>query len=307
MIVISCKIPEIEKILLKVFQKYAPEGTYCLPESEQAQQATTAACWFPDIEQLKQLPQLKVIHSIAAGIEHLDLNLIDPSYLVCRVIDEQHQKGMFEYLLWAVLYYQRQFDRAINQQKQQLWKQYRQFSCQDIQIGVMGLGHMGGYVATHFAQMGYQVSGWARSKKNLHRVQSFAGNEELDGFLAKSQILINLLPLTAQNHSILSAQVLKKLPEQACVINCGRGQHLVLPDLVAALDSGHLRVAVLDVFEREPLEQADPLWTHEKVLITPHVASHAPMSIVVEQILENDRRYKEHEPLNHQIDSARGY
>jgi glyoxylate/hydroxypyruvate reductase A len=115
------------------------------------------------------------------------------------------------------------------------------------------------------------------------------------------------LPLTAQNHSILSAQVLKKLPEQACVINCGRGQHLVLPDLVAALDSGHLRGAVLDVFEREPLEQADPLWTHEKVLITPHVASHAPMSIVVEQILENDRRYKEYEPLNHQIDPARGY
>lgn len=150
MIVISCKIPEIEKILLKVFQKYAPEGTYCLPESEQAQQATTAACWFPDIEQLKQLPQLKVIHSIAAGIEHLDLNLIDPSYLVCRVIDEQHQKGMFEYLLWAVLYYQRQFDRAINQQKQQLWKQYRQFSCQDIQIGVMGLGHMGGICSNPF-------------------------------------------------------------------------------------------------------------------------------------------------------------
>ena len=307
MIVIVCKIPEIEKILLQVFQKYAPEGSYCLPDSQEAQTASTAACWFPDYEQLRQLPHLKVIHSIAAGIEHLNLDQLDHDQLVCRVIDEHHQKGMFDYLLWAVLYYQRQFDRAISQQKQKIWKQYRQFSSADIQIGIMGMGHMGGYVAERFAQMGYQVSGWSRSKKDLAHIQSFAGNEELEAFLSCSQILINLLPLTAENHSILSADLLKKLPERACIINCGRGQHLVTADLIQALDSGHLRGAVLDVFEHEPLAADDPLWAHDKVLITPHIASHAPMSVVVEQILENDRRYQNQQPLNNQVDPARGY
>jgi len=138
MIVIACNIPEIEKVLLKVFEKYAPAGSYCLPDSVEAQTATVAACWFPDIEQLKQLPHLKVIHSIAAGVEHLDLKQLSDDYQVCRVVDVHHQKGMFDYLLWGVLYYQRKFDQAMQQQKLQQWQQYSQVSRSDVQIGIMG-------------------------------------------------------------------------------------------------------------------------------------------------------------------------
>ena len=214
---------------------------------------------------------------------------------------------MFDYLLWGVLYFQRYFDRMIQQQKQQLWKQYRQSYSHHIQIGIMGLGHMGGYVAKRFADMGYQVSGWSNSPKEIAQVKSYVGQEQLSEFLAHSQILINLMPLTADNTGILSEQLFKKLPDQAALIQVGRGQHLIEQDLLDALDSGHLRGAILDVFEEEPLTQDHPFWQHEKIVVTPHVASHAPMSVVVEQILENDRRLNLGLDLCHQVDVNKGY
>ena len=120
MIVISSTVPNIEAILVKSFQKYAPEGSFCTLDSPEAEQATTAASWFPDLEKLRQLPELGLIHSIAAGVEHLNLNEIRADQSVCRVLDPHHQKGMFDYLLWGVLYFQRYFDCMIQQQKQQI-------------------------------------------------------------------------------------------------------------------------------------------------------------------------------------------
>ncbi|WP_216935711.1 MULTISPECIES: glyoxylate/hydroxypyruvate reductase A [unclassified Acinetobacter] len=307
MIVISSTVPNIEAILIKAFQKYAPSDHFCLIDSPEAEQATTAASWFPDLEKLNQLPKLSLIHSIAAGVEHLNLNEIRPDQAVCRVLDPHHQKGMFDYLLWGVLYFQRYFDRMLQQQKQQLWKQYRQSYSHHIQIGIMGLGHMGGYVAECFTAMGYQVSGWSNSPKNIPQVKSYVGSEQLSEFLAHSQILINLLPLTKDNTGILSAELFQQLPDQAALIQVGRGQHLIEKDLLNALDSGHLRGAIIDVFEQEPLPAEHPYWQHEKIVVTPHVASHAPMSVVVEQILENDRRLKQGLDLCHQVDVNKGY
>lgn len=307
MIVISSTIPEIQAILTTVFQKYACPESFCLINSPEAQHATTAACWFPDILKLRKLPQLHLIHSIAAGVEHLNLNDIAPDQLVCRVLDQHHQKGMFDYLLWAVLYYQRNFDLMLQQQKQQVWKQHRQSYSHDIQIGIMGLGHMGAYVAERFSAMGYQVAGWSNSEKEIHQVKSYVGLEQLNEFLAHSQILINLMPLTENNTGILSAQLFEQLPDQAALIHVGRGQHLVEQDLINALDSGHLRGAIVDVFEQEPLTEDHPFWQHKKIVVTPHIASHAPMSVVVEQILENDRRIQAGLPLLNQVDLNKGY
>ncbi len=307
MIVIACRLPNIENILVKVFEKYAPPNSFCLPDSEEAQFATVAACWFPDLEQLKTLPQVKVIHSIAAGVEHLNLDLLTEEYQVCRVIDEHHQKGMFDYLQWAVLYYQRQFDRVQQQQKQMEWKQLPQYSNAVTQVGIMGLGHMGGYVSKQLAARGYAVSGWSRTRKEIPQVTSYAGDSELSKFLSQSKILINLLPLTSENHSILSAELFNQLPEGASLINCGRGQHVVKTDLIQALDRGQLRGAILDVFDQEPLLSDDEYWVHEKIIVTPHIASHAPMSVVVAQILENQERLLNNEALKNQIDLRRGY
>ena len=166
MIVISSSVPNIEAILVKSFQNMrllavSVQWTV-LKLSRQPQLLPGFQIW-----KVQQLPKLGLIHSIAAGVEHLNLNAVRPDQAVCRVLDPHHQKGMFDYLLWGVLYFQRYFDRMIQQQNQQLWKQYRQSYSHHIQIGIMGLGHMGGYVAERFADMGYQVSGWSNSQKTL--------------------------------------------------------------------------------------------------------------------------------------------
>lgn len=171
----------------------------------------------------------------------------------------------------------------------------------------MGLGQMGGYIAKQFTALGYQVAGWSRSLKQIGQVKCYAGRKDFDEFLGQAEILINLLPLTESNQGILSRDVFDRLPEQACIINCGRGQHLVQQDLIDYLDSGRLRGAILDVFTQEPLAENHPFWRHEKVVITPHIASHAPSSIVVNQIIENDRRIIQDMQLLNQVDTLKGY
>lgn len=307
MIVIATTVPKVQKWLEDAFAKYAPVDSYCLANSKQASDATTAVAWFPDLDYLDTLPQLKLIHSMAAGVEHLNLGRITQRYLVSRVVDEHHQKGMFDYLHWCVLYYQRYFDQVIVQQKQQLWRQYPQRASADIKVGIMGLGQMGGYIAEELVKFGYQVSGWSRSLKNIADVNTFAGSESLSHFLSDVEILINLLPLTEDNQGILSQNLFNQLPKNACVINCGRGQHLAEQDLINALEEEHLRGAILDVFSKEPLARDHPFWQHDKILVTPHIASHAPWSAVVAQILENDTRVKSGETLINQVDPLKGY
>lgn len=307
MIVIATTVPKVQKWLEDAFLQYAPPGSYCLADSEQAQFATTAVSWFPDLDHLEKLPELKLIHSMAAGVEHLNLQRIGSQYKVCRVVDQLHQQGMFDYLQWGVLYYQRFFDQAFAQKQQQRWRQYPQRAHAEVKIGIMGLGQMGAYMAKQFAALGYQVAGWSRSPKQISQVTCYAGAEDFHQFLGQVEILINLLPLTESNQGILSKSLFDQLPERACIINCGRGQHLVEQDLLSYLDSGRLRGAILDVFTKEPLAEHHPLWQHEKVVITPHVASHAPWSIVVNQILENDQRVIQGQALLNQVDTFKGY
>lgn len=307
MIVIACDIPEIEKVLIKVFEKFALHDQFCTLDSLEAKYATTAACWFPNFEKLQTLPNLQLIHSIAAGVEHLNLDVLAPHYHVCRVLDEHHQEGMLDYVLWGVLYFQRFFDLARQQQQQQFWKQYPQKYRRDIQVGIMGLGHMGGYVAQGLATLGYAVSGWSKSHKNLSNIDCYSGEEELPEFLAKSQIVINLLPLTHENRGLLNQSFFAQLPKGSALIHCGRGQHLIQQDLLHVLDTGQLRGAILDVFDDEPLVKEHPYWQHEKIVVTPHIASHAPMSVVVAQILQNDQALQQQLPLKHVVDRVKGY
>lgn len=307
MIVIASTKPYAQKMLLDAFQAYAPADCFCLPDDVRAQTATTAACWFPDMDRLDQLPQLKLIHSMGAGIEHLDLHRIQHKYELCRIIDANHKQGMLNYLHWGVLYYQRYFDRYMQNQKKQCWQQYPQLQEKDVKIGIMGLGEIGAFVAERLANYGYQVSGWSQSKKQINAVTSYSGQFEFDQFLAESHILINLLPLTPVTQQILSAETFGKLPRGAALINSGRGGHLNEKNLLAYLKSGHLRGAILDVFEQEPLAPLNPLWEAENVLITPHIASHAPLDVVVAQIIENDRRLAMQQPLINVVDIKRGY
>ncbi len=176
-------------------------------------------------------------------------------------------------------------------------KLYPQRAAADFHIGIMGLGEIGGYIADQLAHLGYRVSGWSRSEKQLAGVTCYRGEEALDSFLGSLDGLINLLPLTAQTRGILAAPLFNRLPAGAVLINCGRGEHMVNEDVLAALESGQLAGAVLDVFPQEPLPADDPLWRHPQVVITPHMASAASAEVIARQLLENIQRQRRGLPL----------
>jgi glyoxylate/hydroxypyruvate reductase A len=270
-------------------------------------EAEVAVCWQTPPGLYAQMPRLRLVHSIAAGVD----NVVDGQALrglpVCRVVDPLLAQGMLQYVLWGVLHFHRHFDRALANQRRAHWQRHAQVPASGCRVGLMGLGELGGLVARQLAAMGYGVGGWARTPRSLDGVQTFSGDQGLQPFLACTDVLVCLLPLTDATRGILGADCFAALPAGAALIHCGRGEHLVADDLLAALDSGHLRGAVLDVFETEPLPAEHALWRAPGVVVTPHMASMAGFDVVVRQIADNVARLRAGEPLRHQVDTVHGY
>ena len=305
-IVVDCNDADFARDICAALQQF-PDVTALLPHHQAARDAQYASCWFPSPQLLTRSPGLKLIQAASAGVDHLPPALFASEIPLCRVIDEDFRHGMFEYALWSVLWFQRHFDRALAHQRTQTWKLYPQRAAADFHIGIMGLGEIGGYIADQLARLGYRVSGWSRSEKQLAGVTCYRGEEALDSFLGSLDGLINLLPLTAQTRGILAAPLFSRLPAGAVLINCGRGEHMVNEDVLAALESGQLAGAVLDVFPQEPLPADDPLWRHPQVVITPHMASAAPAEVIARQLLENIQRQRRGLPLKNLVNKHAGY
>lgn len=221
-IVVDCNDADFARDICAALQQF-PDVTALLPHHQAARDAQYASCWFPDPQLLTRSPGLKLIQAASAGVDHLPPALFASEIPLCRVIDEDFRHGMFEYALWSVLWFQRHFDRALAHQRTQTWKLYPQRAAADFHIGIMGLGEIGGYIADQLAHLGYRVSGWSRSEKQLAGVTCYRGEEALDSFLGSLDGLINLLPLTAQTRGILAAPLFNRLPAGAVLINCGRG------------------------------------------------------------------------------------
>lgn len=205
------------------------------------------------------------------------------------------------------MYFQRHFDSYLKNNQKAIWQQLPQRPSSEFCIGIMGLGEIGHHVVLQLRDMGYPVVGWSNSAKNIDGVQTFTGKAEFSDFVQHSQVLINLLPLTPETKHILSAQTFEKLPSGAAIINTGRGGHLNAADLLSALDSGHLAGAILDVFEHEPLSSENPLWHHLNIVVTPHIASHADLNVVIQQIVANDQSVMAGLSLVNEVDVIRGY
>ena len=237
---------------------------------------------------LKTLPRLKAIFSLGAGVDGF---LGDPEFPrqvpLVRFVDRTLSAEMAQFVLMHILLHhrlQRFFDNA--QQQAQWRQQMLPRRTEDTRIGFLGLGEIGAFAARQVAALGFPVSGWSATRKNLPDVRSFAGDGELPGFLAQTDILVCLLSLTRKTAGILNARTFAAMPEGGFVINVARGGHLIEQDLLAALDSGHLSGAVLDVFETEPLPPESPLWTHPKVTVTPHVAAISQPQVVAQYVLD---------------------
>jgi glyoxylate/hydroxypyruvate reductase A len=177
----------------------------------------------------------------------------------------------------------------------------------DMRIGIMGLGQLGKDAAKKLSYLGFPVTGWSQTPKDIEGVKCLAGEEVLDDFLSQTRILICMLPLTPKTKGILNQKTFDKLPAGAYVINVARGQHLIEKDLLAALDSEQLAGACLDVFAVEPLPEDHPFWRHPKIIVTPHISSLTNPKAVAPQIIENYQRTKTGRPLLNVVDMQRGY
>lgn len=270
-------------------------------------QAEVAVCWNPPAGIYTEMPHLRLIHSIAAGVDNLLAGQDTRGLPVCRVVDPQLAQGMLQYVLWSILYFHRKLDLALSNQAAATWQRSAQIPAQDFRVGIMGLGELGGSIAAWLPRLGYTVHGWSRQPRAIEGVTVHAGQAGLDTFLAQSDVLVCLLPLTAQTRGILNARTFAALPSGAAVINCGRGEHLVAQDLIDALACGQLRGAVLDVFAQEPLAADDPLWRTPGVVVTPHMATMAAAQTVAEQVVANIHRLRQGAPLLNTVDLARGY
>jgi len=264
--------------------------------------------WRHPLGELNTFPRLKCIASLGFGVDHI---LRDPDLpagvTVTRVVDAGMVEAMSAYLLTAVLAHVRQFQLYHRDQARGIWKARIPKDHRLVRVGIMGLGHLGSDAARKLSGLGFPVFGWSRTAKRIEGVTALAGDEAREDFLARADVLICLLPLTPATQGILNRRTFSALPAGAYLINAARGEHLVEEDLLAALDSGHLSGACLDVFRREPLPESHPFWRHPLVTVTPHVASLTYPEAVAPQIVANYHRLRAGQPPLHAVDLSRGY
>ncbi|HEY0295284.1 MAG TPA: glyoxylate/hydroxypyruvate reductase A [Bordetella sp.] len=270
-------------------------------------EAEVAVCWHTPPGAYEKMPRLRLIHSIAAGVDNILGDASLHHIPVCRVVDPQQSEGMLQFILWSVITFHRGLDGVLADQARHGWTRPEQPPASDFHVGIMGLGRLGQDVAQGLARFGYRVSGWARTARELAGVQVHAGPDRFETFLSGLDALVCLIPLTEQTRGILDRRTFSAMPRGAALIHCGRGQHLVEADLVEALESGQLRGAVVDVFEREPLAPGHPLWNAPGLIVTPHMASVASFKCTAEQVCANIARLNAGEPLMNRVDPAAGY
>jgi glyoxylate/hydroxypyruvate reductase len=233
-----------------------------------------ALCYSPPAGLLRSLPRLLMVQSLAAGLDHLDGDRAPaPGVTVCRLIDPTVPDMIAEYVLAAVMRHHREFDMFAAAQARQDWCFSAPRPAASRRVGVLGLGPLGIAATTLLTRVGFVVAGWSRNPKRFAQIEVFHGAAGLDAMARRSEILVCVLPLTAETAGILSGRLFVLLPPGAALVNLGRGAHLVDDDLLCALDNGQLAGATLDVFRDEPLPVQHPFWRHPRILVTPHVAA----------------------------------
>jgi glyoxylate/hydroxypyruvate reductase A len=226
---------------------------------------------------------------------------------LARLVDPAMAQSMAEGAIAAVLYLHRQFPAYLQQQETHTWRQLPQPVASHRRVGVLGFGKMGEPVATRLAALGFTVSAWGLSPRADASVDYSWGTAGLERLLAKTQILVNLLPLTAATSRILNAELFGRLPEGAALINLGRGGHLKDADLLDALRTRHLSHAVLDVFHNEPLPADHPFWSHPQVTVLPHVAASTDPQSAAPIAMQNVAAFRAGRPLTGVVSRSRGY
>jgi glyoxylate/hydroxypyruvate reductase A len=292
----------------KFFGEAAPDIAFRVwPETGDLAEIEYVVAWQAPADLLASLPNLKVLFSSGAGVDHVDFGSVPPGVTIVRMVEPGIINGMVEYVTLSVLALHRDLFDYVALQAEGSWQTIEVLPASARTVGVMGLGVLGQAVLERLRTFGFRLRGWNRSPREIEGVETFAGEESRAAFLGGCDILICLLPLTSQTRNILGRSLFHSLPRGASVINVGRGGHLDQAALIEALDQGQLARAILDVTDPEPLPADSPLWRHPRVLITPHIASMTQPATAAPRLLENLRRHQRGEPLHDVVDRLRGY
>lgn len=269
--------------------------------------------WKPEPEAFAGLDNLKAVLSLGAGVDALLRHPALPHGVpIVRFVDADLTQRMSDYVLANVTLHQRLFTRFKRDQLARRWVQLYPPASWETTVGIMGMGVLGQDVVRHLKAFGMPIRSWSRSPKAIEGVEGFAGADRFDAFLAGTDILVNLLPLTPETEGILNYDNFRKLRRGRLdggpvVINAARGGHQRDADLARALTDGTLGAASLDVFEIEPLPQESPLWTLDNCFITPHIAAASSETTGVAYFSKVIREHEAGAPLPHVVDVRRGY
>ena len=270
------------------------------------------AAWKPEPGSLTRYPNLKAIFNLGAGVDALLADPALPAVPIVRVVNDNLTKRMTEYVVLHTLWHHRQMTRLLAAQSRGHWDAPDQPSADRVRVGIMGLGDIARDAADVLLRIGFQVAGWSRSAKSIPGVTCYAGPDGLAAFLARTDILVALLPSTPATRGILNRNLFAGLARDGVIgapilINAGRGALQVEADILAALDDGTLGGATLDVFETEPLPASNRLWSHAKVIITPHNAADSDPDAISEAVVAQILAFESGEPLCNVIDPRIGY
>ncbi len=265
------------------------------------------AAWIPPDGLIARLPNVRAVFSVGAGVDQLDLSAIPPHVPLARMVEPGIEACLTAWVAMAVLVLHRDLPAYLAQQRREVWRGLAVRPPAECRVGVLGMGRLGQSAARALLGLGFQVAGWSRGAKSVPGITCFHGADGFEVLLANTDILVCLLPLTAGTEGILNAAAFARLKHGAGLVNAGRGGHLVEPDLLAALESGQVSAAVLDVAREEPLPAGHPFWRHERIMLTPHVGAVTQTETGIAALIANVRRHQRGEALEGLVDRSLGY
>lgn len=294
---------------LSAFQNAMPELEFRVwPDIGNPADITYAFVWYPPAGLFSALTGLRAIFSLGAGVERLLARTdLPPHVPLIRMVDPSLGADMAIYVAMQVLHYHRRMPEFARLQRQALWQDLDVPMAQERTIGILGYGQLGALCAERLAPFGFDIAIWSRRPKDAPGLRCFTGAGQLPDFLGQSEILVCLLPLTPDTAGILNAETFAAMPPGSHLINVGRGGHLVEADLLAALASGQIAHATLDVFATEPLPPDHPFWQHEQITVTPHIAALTQPRTAAAMIADNIGRHRAGRSLLHVVDRSLGY
>lgn len=266
-----------------------------------------AIVWMLPEGGLDRFVNLRAILSLGAGINQLDPQRLPANVPLARLVDASLTRMMVDYGKLAVYRHHRKFHLFEQHSRERRWVYMAPTLTAATTVGILGLGELGAEIALALRHDGFRVYGWSRTPKQLPDVATCTGRNGLIEMLGRCDIVLNVLPLTEETRHLLGGELFGHFKQGSCLINMGRGPHVVDADLLAALATGQLAAATLDVFTEEPLPESHPFWNHPKILVTAHAAGTSLPQTAVVTIAANIRKAMAGERLSQQVDRVRGY